>query len=407
MREKLLELLLTNIIPYWSEKMVDQQNGGFYGRVSGEEKMFPLADKGAVLNARLLWFFSASYRFLSHEDVRLDFPDKTEQIEQAEIRCLQCATRAKRYLTDQFYDNTYGGVFWSVNYKGEPSATKKQFYALGFAIYGLSEFHRATGDLEALEYAKSLFFDIENNSYDPEANGYLEAKTREWEEIEDMRLSDKDENLQITMNTHLHILEPYTNLYRVWKNEELAERIRNLIDIFLNKILDKNTYHLGLFFDRNWQRHGNEVSYGHDIEASWLILEAALVLSDESLIARVSEATARIAIASLEGYQKDGSMIYELKKDGETDRDRHWWVQAETLVGLLYLDRYHNYSNALNLASKTLSFITENLVDKTNGEWFWSVREDGSVNKTDDKAGFWKCPYHNGRMCIESLELLR
>lgn len=407
MREKLLDLLLTNIIPYWSDKMVDHQNGGFYGRISGEDILFPDAEKGAVLNARLLWFFSASYRFLAHEYVRIDFPDKIEEIEKAEIRCLQCATRAKRYLIDYFYDNTYGGVYWSLNCNGEPLATKKQFYALGFAIYGLSEFHRATGDLEALEYAKSLFFDMENHSYDSEVNGYIEAMTREWNEIEDMRLSDKDENLQLTMNTHLHILEPYTNLYRVWNNERLAGRIRNLIDIFLNKILDKNTSHLGLFFDRNWQRHGSEISYGHDIEASWLILEAALVLSDEVLIAGVSEATAKIAVASLEGYQKDGSMVYEVKSNGETDRNRHWWVQAETLVGLLYLDRYHNYSNALNFALKTLSYITDNLVDKTNGEWFWSVREDGSVNKTDDKAGFWKCPYHNSRMCIEALELLR
>ncbi len=407
MREKLLELLLTNIIPYWSEKMVDHQNGGFYGRVSGEDILFPEAEKGAVLNARLLWFFSASYRLLSHEYVKMDFPDKKEQIESAEIKCLQCATRAKRYLIDYFYDNTYGGVYWSLNCKGEPLATKKQFYALGFAIYGLSEFHRATGDIEALEYAKSLFFDIENHSFDPEANGYIEAMTREWEEIEDMRLSDKDENLQLTMNTHLHILEPYTNLYRVWSNERLAERIRNLIDIFLNKILDKNTSHLGLFFDRNWQRHGSEISYGHDIEASWLILEAAKVIGDEALTARVSDLTARVALAALEGYQKDGSMIYEIKSNGDTDRDRHWWVQAETLVGLLYLDICHNYSCVSKLAPKTLNYIIDNLVDKTNGEWFWSVREDGSVNKTDDKAGFWKCPYHNSRMCIEALELLR
>ncbi|MPN27282.1 Cellobiose 2-epimerase [bioreactor metagenome] len=138
-----------------------------------------------------------------------------------------------------------------------------------------------------------------------------------------------------------------------------------------------------------------------------MILEAAQVLADEILTGSVTDATARIAIASLEGYQKDGSMIYEVKNNGEADRDRHWWVQAETLVGLLYLGRYHNYSSALTLASKTLSYITGNLVDKTNGEWFWSVREDGSVNKADDKAGFWKCPYHNSRMCIEALELLR
>jgi len=407
MKEKLLDILLTNIIPYWSVKMVDQENGGFYGRMSGEDLLYPEAEKGAILNGRLLWTFSAAYRLLSSDYYKIHFPERASLIESSRLISLQNAHRAKRYLIDNFYDNTYGGVYWSVDYKGAPLNTKKQFYALGFAIYGLSEFYRATGDPEALEYAKKLFLDIERYSFDPIGNGYIEATTRDWQEIKDMRLSDKDENFKKTMNTHLHILEPYTNLYRVWKSDDLKRQLVNLVNIFLDKILDKSSHHLGLFFDENWVRHGNEISYGHDIEASWLILEAAQVIADKDLLSRVVRETGLIAHAAMEGLQEDGSMIYEIRNNGVTDRDRHWWVQAETLLGLVYLDKYHRDNKAAGLASRTLNYISENLVDKKNGEWFWSIKADGTLNKTDDKAGFWKCPYHNSRMCIEALEQLK
>ena len=151
-------------------------------------------EKGAVLNARILWTFSAAYRLLKKEEY------------------LSAAMRAKRYVIDHFYDREFGGIYWSLDYKGHPLDTKKQIYAIGFAIYGLSEYHRATGDTEALEYAVRLFEDIEKYSFDSVKNGYCEALAREWGEIADMRLSDKDENERKTMNTHLHILEPYTNL---------------------------------------------------------------------------------------------------------------------------------------------------------------------------------------------------
>lgn len=379
--------LVNRILPFWINKMTDEANGGYYGRITGEEVLMPEAEKGAVLNARILWTFSSAYRLLKKEEY------------------LAAATRAKRYIIDCFYDKEYGGIFWSLDCKGRPLDTKKQIYALGFAVYGLSEYHRATGDAEALDYAIRLFLSIEQHSFDSVKNGYCEALTREWGEMADMRLSAKDENERKTMNTHLHILEPYTNLFRVWKDRQLESRLRNLIDIFTDKILNMQTGHLELFFDDNWMSKYRIVSYGHDIEASWLLHEAALVLGDKEVLARVEPLVEYIAAAAGEGLTPDGAMIYESFPDKDiTDTDLHWWVQAENVVGHVNLYQHFDDEVALQKAFRCWEFIKRHLIDYKNGEWHWSVRADGTVNTADDKAGFWKCPYHNGRMCMEIIE---
>lgn len=386
LQKEVQEVLTTNILPYWMNRMVDTEQGGFYGRITGEEERMSEADKGAILNARILWTYSAAYRMLQSEEY------------------LTMATRAKRYLIDYFYDTKLGGIYWSLNYLGHPVDTKKQIYALGFAIYGLSEYHRATGDVEALDYAIRLFESIETYSFDTMKNGYCEALTREWTGIADMRLSEKDANERKTMNTHLHILEPYTNLYRVWKDERLERQIRNLIHLFTDRILDAETSHLHLFFDDDWVSKSSIISYGHDIEASWLIHEAALELGDTTLLATIKPIIRKIADAAAQGITSEGGMIYEKNPETHhTDADFHWWVQAETVVGYFNLYRHFNDEDALAKADAAWSFIKKRLIDTVNGEWYWSVRADGTVNRNDDKAGFWKCPYHNGRMCLELL----
>lgn len=387
MRKEMEAELIGNILPFWMNRMKDEVNGGFYGRITGTGILMPEAEKGAILNARILWTFSAAYCLLGNEEY------------------LTTATRAKRIIIDRFYDKEFGGIYWSLDYKGNPLDTKKQIYAIGFAIYGLSEYHRATGDKEALDYAIRLFEDIERYSFDSVKNGYCEALTRGWSELADMRLSDKDENECKTMNTHLHILEPYTNLYRVWKNDSLKSQLCNLIEIFIDKILNAETGHLELFFDENWNSKYRIVSYGHDIEASWLIHEAALVLGDEALLEKVEPLVEFIAAAADEGLTPDGAMVYEtfLTKQ-RTDTDRHWWVQAENVVGHINLYQYFDDEVALQKAFRCWEFIKKNLIDPQNGEWYWSIRADGTVNTGDDKAGFWKCPYHNGRMCMEIME---
>ena len=365
-------MLTEHILPFWMERMPDPR-GGFYGRIDGHGVVHPEAEKGAILNARILWTFASAYRILGNPAY------------------LEMATRAKRALLDDFFDPDYGGVYWSLNHDGSPLDTKKQIYALGFAIYGLSEYARATGDEEALAHAVKLFFDVENHSFDTEKNGYFEAFTREWGTIADMRLSDKDANECKTMNTHLHILEPYTNLYRVWPDERLAAAIRNLIAIFTDKILDPQTFHLRLFFDDDWNSKVDKTSYGHDIEASWLIHEAALALGDEALLAHVEPVVRSIA------QHAEFERLFT--------QSSQWWEFAETVVGFYNIWQHWDDKDALEKAKKAWEFACTYLLDKEQGEWYWAVRlPDYAPDLTEDKAGFWKCPYHNGRACMELLQ---
>ena len=388
LREAVCKNLTENILPFWMDHFKDEVNGGFLGRISGEGVADPTAPKGAILNARILWAFSAAYRVLGSPEY------------------LQTATRALREIADRFYDKEFGGVYWSLDAQGHPLDTKKQIYAIGFAIYGLSEYARATGSSEAKNLAIKLFHDIEQHSFDTVNNGYLEALTREWEPIADMRLSEKDANERKTMNTHLHIIEPYTALYRIWPDEDLKERIQNLLYIFREKIMDKKTGHLQLFFDDYWNSKQDMVSYGHDIEASWLLHEAASVIGED--IDELLPDIVKIVAAASEGYVPGAGMMYEMHRgSGAIDADRHWWVQAETVVGYLNIYQLTGDEDALARACETWEFIRTHLVDLDGGDWFWSLKADGSVNTVDDKAGFWKCPYHNSRMCLEIIERIR
>lgn len=388
LKSEVQKVLEQNILPYWLTKMIDRENGGFYGRVTGKEHLIPDANKGGILNARILWTFSASYRVLGKPEY------------------LEAATLAKDYILKYFYDSEFGGTFWELDCKGNPVDTKKQFYELGFMLYGLSEYARATGDKEALDYSIRLFETLERYSFDAQNNGYIEACTREWKPVEDNRLSDKDANYPKSQNTHLHIIEPYTNLYRIWKDERLEKALRNLITIFTKHILNPQTYHLDLFFENDWTRGGGNLeSYGHDIECSWLLHEAALVLGDKDVLKEVEPIVQKIAKASEKGIQADHSMVHEANLDtGYVDADRHWWVQAESVVGFLNIYQHFGDHHSLQLGLDVWDYIKSHLIDYEHGEWFWSCDSEGKINTIDDKAGFWKCPYHNSRMCLEIME---
>ena len=383
-----------NILPYWMERMCGA-DGGLYGRINGRDVLDTEAPLGNIMTARVLWTFASAYRIFKGSPQAQGY--------------LDMALRAKDLIIGKFYDSEHGGTYWSLNPDGTPLDTKKQIYAIAFTIYALAELNRATGDGKALEYAIKLFNSIEDHSFDKVKDGYFEAFTRTWKPIEDMRLSDKDANESKTMNTHLHVLEAYTCLYRVWPDQRLKERLRGLVSIFENRITGPDG-HLRLFFDDDWNCGYDIISYGHDIEASWLIHEAALVLGDDAVLSRIEALVPRIAAAAEEGFSPEGGMIYESIGSGaghKTDGDRHWWVQAETVVGYFNLWDCFGSQDALAKALMCWDFIKEGLVDRENGEWFWSLRADGSVNRDDDKAGFWKCPYHNGRMCMEIIERLR
>ena len=378
--------LTDNILAYWMKNMCKQE-GGFYGRITGEEVLDPTAPVGGIMTARILWTFASAYRVLGNPEY------------------LEMALKAKSLIINHFYDKEYGGTYWSLNADYTPLDTKKQIYAIAFTIYGLAELNRATGDQEALDYAIRLFHSIEDHSFDTEKDGYFEAFTRTWEPIEDMRLSEKDANESKTMNTHLHVIEAYTCLYRVWKDSLLQERLRGLINIFDKYILAEDG-HLKLFFDNDWNCSYDIFSYGHDIEASWLLHESALVLGEEESLSKVEARVPSIVAAATEGFTPEGGMIYE-KMGDHLDQDRHWWVQAEAAVGYFNLWEHFGAQDGIENAIHCWEYIKKDIIDQENGEWYWSVRGDGSINRVEDKAGFWKCPYHNGRMCLEIIERVK
>jgi len=374
-----------DILSWWMD--FKDPEGGFLGEAGPDGTPIPQADRGLILNARILWAFSASYCALKDQ------------------RYLDAARWAYDYFVAHFMDPDCGGVFWSLTADGKPLDTKKQLYSQGFAIYGLSEYYRASACQAALEAAKSIFAVTEKHFADPANGGYYEALSRDFSPLEDKSLSAHDINADKTMNSHLHILEAYANLYSVWPDGALGAKVRELLDIVCLKIMHPSG-HLQLYFTNDWQVLPGAWSYGHDIETSWLAQECAGVLGDPALSHRVAEYARKLAAAGNQGLQPDGSMVYELHPDGRLDSYREWWVQAEAVVGNIWAWKYLADPDGLNRSAASWKYIRENLLDRKNGEWYWGVNPDGSPDLSRSKAGFWKCPYHNARMCLQVLAQL-
>jgi mannobiose 2-epimerase len=372
------------ILDYWMDHTIDPWKGGFYGQLDNDNQVLEGAPKGAVLNARILWTFSAAYRVLRREEY------------------LETAALAYQYIIEHFMDLQYGGVYWSVDAQGRPLDTKKQIYALAFTLYGLSEFYAATGRQEALEWAIKLYHDIETYSFDKVRGGYLEAFARDWSPLAEMRLSAKDANEKKTMNTHLHVLEAYTHLYRVWPDPHLYRQLYGLLTDFVNHIIDPRTHHLVMFLDEDWNPKSEMVSFGHDIEASWLLLEAAKALGeqDETLIRSFEHLSLEMANAASEGLAPDGGMYEEHK-------EKHWWVQAEALVGFVNAWEISGQTLYLERFTQVWTFTEAFIIDQKRGEWIWGVDENNLPMEGQDKVGMWKCPYHNSRAMMELIRRLK
>ena len=384
-----LSVELDSILGYWSKKTIDNQNDGFIGQINSNEEIISDADKGSVLNARILWSFSAAYQNTKNEEHK------------------KIATRAFDFLSNHFYDSEFGGLFWSINSDTTPKDTKNQIYALAFAIYGFSEYYVISKDKKALAIAINLYLRIQKHSYDPVNKGYLEAFTRDWQPIEDLRLSDKDANEKKTMNTHLHIVEAYANLFKVWKDKTLQKDIIELLQTIEKHFINAETGHLHLFFDENWVEKPDVISYGHDIEAAWLLLQCAEISEDENLIANYKKHAIQIAEVTQEGLDSDGGLWYEFDpKTNELIAEKHWWVQAEALIGFYNAYQLTGDEKYLEIVLKNWKFIKTHILDQQNGEWFWGIYKDYSVIEKD-KAGFWKCPYHNSRACLELLNRIK
>ncbi|HEU5080890.1 MAG TPA: AGE family epimerase/isomerase [Opitutaceae bacterium] len=381
--------LRENILPFWMKYGVDRERGGLHGEVGADLTVKRDAERGALLSTRVLWTFSAAHRHYPQKDY------------------LQTATWAYEDLIKRFWDQENGGLYWSGSADGKPLRTRKQVYGQAFGIYAMSEYFKVTKDRTALDRAIRIFELLETHCRDTVHGGYLEAFTAEWGALEDMRLSEVDMNEPKSQNTHLHVLEGYTNLLRVWPNDKLREAQRTLIDTMLTRILDAKTFHLGLFFDLQWNWKTDRISFGHDIEAAWLLHEAAQVVGDAAQIARVREVALGIAKVTYEqSLDSDGALLYEADAKGITQTYKEWWVQAEAAVGFLDAYQIGRDEKYLKTALHLWDFIEAKLVDRKGGEWFRNVSREGAPSG-EPKISFWKCPYHNGRACLELADRLK
>jgi mannobiose 2-epimerase len=385
LRTALKAELTQGILPYWMDRAVDARHGGFVGAITGDDVPVPLAAKGSVLTARILWTFAAAYHALG------------------DGRYHETAERAADFFLTHFLDPLHGGVYWMVDADGAPRDERKHVYAQAFAIYALSEYYRATGHEESLRVAIGLFRLVERHAHDAEHGGYEEAFSRAWVRLDDVRLGDGDADERKSMNTHLHVLEGYTNLYRSWPDPMLGERIRDVIELFLAHIIDSATGHGRQFFDGDWSPKSGVVSFGHDIEASWLLLKGAEAIGDDLLRRRVAPVSVRMADAVLlKAFDAtDGGVFYEMRPDGALDTDKEWWPQAEAIVGFVNAYQETGRGAFLQAAWETWRFTTRHVVDHTHGEWHRRVTRNGVVCAGLEKAGPWKCPYHNARACLE------
>jgi len=380
LKQEIVQDLTENILPFWATHTPDPA-GGFYGVVKFDGTPTPGADKGGILNSRLIWTFSSAFRVLGDEKYKV------------------LADSAQRYFLDNFIDKEYGGTFTSVKADGTPSVTNKMVYQNAFAVYGLSEHYRATGNKESLDAAILVYNKLVEHAYDPVNGGYIESFTREWVMIED--------NFPKTMNNNLHVLEALTNLYRVWPDKGLKAQLTRQIDIMSNKILNRETWHENLYLTMDFVNRRNIDSYGHDIEFSWLLVEAAEVLGDEKILEDTRYIAVNLARVQLEqGFNELGGMFYE-KADGKMIENFEWWPQAESVVGYINAWQISGERKYLETAIRSWDFIKKYMIDREYGGWHRNVRADGSPVKNRAKADQWTCPYHNGRMGFEVITRIK
>lgn len=382
-----LETEWEEILQYWITHVTDLTAGGFHGSVDNNNIPDLNAPRGIVQYSRILWSFSRAFLFFENPGYR------------------QIADRAFNYIIDHFYDETHGGVYWSVDSNGHPLESKKQIYGLAFCMYGMSEYFKISGNKDVLAFCQHLFQCIEKYSLDQKNGGYFEAFTREWENAEDLRLSEKDANEKKTMNTHLHIIEAYANLYTIWKEPSLENSITALLEVFDKFFINKQNFHLNLFMDENWNSRSRLVSFGHDIEAAWLLQQCAEIISNEKYTAVFKTYAVYIAKATEKAIDSDGGIWYEYDEDEKKlIKEKHSWPQAEAAIGFMNAYQLSGDETFLRHALNNLQFIWQYIKDRKNGEWFWGVDEHHWPMLHRDKAGFWKCPYHNTRACMELIK---
>ena len=386
MKEEIREHLVSAIIPFW-KNLRDDENGGYYGYLSYDLKLDKKAEKGCILNSRIMWFFSNAYTLLK-DPALLDEAD-----------------HGYAFLKDYCIDSENGGIYWSMNYDGTPLDTTKHTYNQAFCIYALSSYYEASGKEEALDLAKQLFHMIEKKCTDDQ--GYLEAFTRDFKPESNEKLSENGVLAEKTMNTLLHVFEAYTELYRVSKDAEVKERLKWIMNVFADKIYDPARKRQEVFFDKNYNSLIDLHSYGHDIETAWLMDRGVEILGEEEYSKKMTPITKALT-ENIYEVAFDGHSLANECENGVVDTNRVWWVQAETVVGFLNgYEKDPSRTEYEEAAEAVWKFVKEHVIDSREGsEWFWLVRQDGSPVEGKPIVEPWKCPYHNGRMCMEVIRRL-
>lgn len=384
------EHLFGHVLPFWCGPALDHKNGGWMAWLANDLTPDRSQPKGLIVNSRILWAFSAVHQ-LRPEPLYADM-----------------TRRAFDFVTTRFWDARHGGAVWRLDDEGRGTDSSKKIYGQAFYIYALTEYHRAFNCPPALERAWELFELIERHAHDPKCGGYVEVCNHDWSEAAaGARLSDKDMGEKKSMNNHLHVLEAFTNLFRVRPGPQVEQRLRELINLFLTRILDSRTGHLHHFFDEEWNVRSDSYTFGHDIEASWLLCEAAEVLGDDVLFDRVRTAALRMAGAVLaEGMSPHGGLCYEGRNGRIIDAGRECWPQAEAVVGFLNAHELSGNSDYFAAARQIWNFIEEHLADRVHGEWFWRIDENGRPDAKLPKVSEWKGPYHGTRACLEVIRRL-
>jgi len=378
--------LKENIIPFW-KNLKDEEHGGYYGYMDFDLAVDKKAEKGCILNSRITWFFSSAYVGLKNTDV-------------ADDSLLEYAKHGFGFMKKYCMDKENGGIFWSINYDGKPKDTIKHTYNQAFSIYALSAYYEASGDPEALKMAFDLFHIIEDKCRDEE--GYLEAFDAAFHLIENDKLSENGVIADKTMNTLLHVFEAYTQLYRVSKNQEVKDKLYWILDVFADKVYNPKLHRQEVFFDAHYNSILDLHSYGHDIETAWLIDLGVEILEDEKYEKKMSPITQDLT-AQIYKVAFNGESLNNECEKGSVNTNRIWWVQAETVLGFLngYL-KTPEKTEYLEAAKNQWNYIRKYVIDTRNGsEWFWQVDVNGNPDTTKPIVEPWKCPYHNGRMCLE------
>lgn len=383
LRHQLSRELTHNILPFYMGRAVDATHGGFYGLIANDLTVDEQAPKGLIQNTRILWAFARAYRVLGDAAYRAT------------------AERAYEYLLRCFWDAPHDGFHWMVSFQGEPLESFKMVYGQAFAIYSLAEYVLATGSQQSLERAIALYQLLEQHAADPVHGGYFETCSRDWSTTLDLAVDTTDLPVAKSMNTHLHMLEAYTNLLAAWDAPELRDSLRALIRVTLDHIVNRETGHFVLHCSADWQPLSAHVSYGHDIEGSWLLLEAAQALGDQELLTEVEIVALQMADVTLaEGIDDDGGVFNEGDAEGIINDQKDWWPQAEAMVGFINAYQLLPDARYRSAALASWRFIDRFIIDHQHGEWFWGVTCDG-VPLDLQKSGPWKGPYHNGRACME------